>query len=259
MNLVAMDASPAERLDKIFVYICTYKDVSIPVRYGISGPVVDLSASYMFRHASFFGLAAKDEMKFYLNQLIEIGLLKMENPQTTTIPNYNGSQIHYPSHAVIPYKGMQYLHEIENRSQYSTTCFVAMEFDDKKQIRIDAINAACKKFGFNAFTVDEHHEGGNNTIDAKIILAIKGSKFCIVDFTGANQGAYMEAGYAMGRDKKVIFICEEGDFDKNKKHFDVNHYPFLRYTSIPDLTAKLESEIGAYIDIEKRTAPSLNT
>ncbi len=185
-------------------------------------------------------------------QLVEQGFLDFENPAYTTVDGTYAGPISFARTAIITFKGMQYLHEIENRSSFSTQCFVAMAFDDSKQNRMSAINESCSKYGITAFTVDEHNEAGNHTIDAKIILAIKGARFCIVDFTGANQGAYMEAGYAMGREKKVIFICEESDFNTNKKHFDVNHYPFLKYTDFSDLVPKLSNEIGAYIDIEKR-------
>ena len=51
----------------------------------------------------------------------------------------------------------------------------------------------------------------------------------------------------MGRNMKVIFTCEKLDFETNKKHFDVNHYPFLCYSDFDDLTKKLISEIGFYI------------
>jgi hypothetical protein len=57
----------------------------------------------------------------------------------------------------------------------------------------------------------------------------------------------MEAGIAIGREMKIIFTCEEDDFKNNRKHFDVNHYPFLTYKSYEELTSKLKIEIAAYI------------
>ena len=190
-------------------------------------------------------------MKFYIGQLFEDKLLAFEDQRHTTVPGRNHNPIAFINYGVISFKGMQFLNDIERRAVLSSRCFVAMAFDDKKDERLKAINSACQNFGFTAFTVDEHHEPGNHTIDSKIILAIKGSRFCIVDFTGINAGAYMEAGYAMGRDKRVIFVCEVKDFEENKKHFDVNHYPFLRYSSFPDLTSQLTNSIGSYIDIER--------
>ena len=50
-----------------------------------------------------------------------------------------------------------------------------------------------------------------------------------------------------GRGMKVIFVCQEDDFDQNKKHFDVNHYPFITYKDFEDLTKLLTDEITAYI------------
>ncbi len=129
----------------------------------------------------------------------------------------------------------------------SNLCFVAMPFDENKLVRLDAIKKACIQFQFDAFIIEEFHEMGNYTIDSKIISAIKSSNFCIADFTGINHGAYLEAGFAMGRGMKVIFICEEKDFKANKKHFDVEHYPFKCYKDYEDLTRQLVIEIGAYI------------
>jgi nucleoside 2-deoxyribosyltransferase len=250
MNLVSKDASPVERLDAIFLHISSFEN-STPLKYGMNGKRVDLVNSFMVKDPSFFGLEAKEEMKFYLNQLFEDGLLILEDHRNATTQGRFSNVVIFPHYGVITFKGSQYLHNVEKRSPLSSKCFVAMAFDEKKNERMNAIRKSCEAFGYTAFTIDEHNELGNHTIDAKIILAIKGSRFCIVDFTGVNAGAYMEAGYAMGRDKKVIFVCEETDFSENKKHFDVNHYPFLKYSSFEHLTEQLTSEIGVYIDIEK--------
>jgi nucleoside 2-deoxyribosyltransferase len=122
-----------------------------------------------------------------------------------------------------------------------------MAFDEKKDERLNAIKKACLEYNIDAFIVEEYKTKDNQTIDSRIITAIKSSRFCIVDFTGLNQGAYFEAGFAIGRNMKVILVCEAIDFKENKKHFDVNHYPFLPYDNFEDLTNKLKIEIGSYI------------
>jgi nucleoside 2-deoxyribosyltransferase len=123
-----------------------------------------------------------------------------------------------------------------------------MVFDEKRNERLNAIKLACEEYGFEAFDVENYNVKDNQTIDAKNISAIKSSRFCIADFTGLNQGAYFEGGFAMGRNMKVIFVCDKKDFEKNKKHFDVNHYPFICYNDFDDLTTKLKYEINAYIN-----------
>ena len=100
---------------------------------------------------------------------------------------------------------------------------------------------------FDAFVIDQFASKKNKTIVAKIMAAIKSSRFCIADFTSFNLGAYFEAGIAVGREMKVIFICEAKDFKENKKHLDVNHYPFLCYNDFGHLTEMLTDEISAYI------------
>ncbi|HWY34000.1 MAG TPA: hypothetical protein VNX68_05095, partial [Nitrosopumilaceae archaeon] len=114
-----------------------------------------------------------------------------------------------------------------------------MAFDERKQDRLEAIQKACLGYGFDAFIIESYSIKENQTIDSKIIAAIKSSRFCIIDFTSLNQGAYFEAGIAIGREMKAIFICERKDFQENKKHFDVNHYPFLCYDNFVQLTELL--------------------
>jgi nucleoside 2-deoxyribosyltransferase len=124
-----------------------------------------------------------------------------------------------------------------------------MPFDTKMTERLNAIKKACGTYDMDAFVVNEFRTKNNQTIDSNIIAAIKSSRFVIADFTSLNLGVYFEAGYAMGRDMKVIHVCDDADFSLNKKHFDISHYPFLRYSSFEDLTKQLAVEIAAYINI----------
>lgn len=194
----------------------------------------------------FFGLEHTEEIAFYLETLVDSGFLSKEG-ETASYNYYSNLTVNFPQNRSITFKGLSRLAEIENEGYLSNKCFVAMPFDKNKESRIETIKKACKEFNYDAFPVYEYYTKDTQTIDSKIIAAIKSSKFIIADFTGINQGAYLEAGYAMGRNMKVIFLCEESDFDTNKKHFDVNHYPFIKYKDFDELYTKLLPEIEAYI------------
>ncbi|MCL2164679.1 MAG: hypothetical protein FWH55_09880, partial [Oscillospiraceae bacterium] len=86
------------------------------------------------------------------------------------------------------------------------------------------------------------------------IVAIKTSKFIIADFTYNNCGAYFEAGYAHGYGLAAIRCCKKQWFDgedengnKNKLHFDIQHYNVILWENEEDLKNRLRSRIRATI------------
>jgi nucleoside 2-deoxyribosyltransferase len=85
----------------------------------------------------------------------------------------------------------------------------------------------------------------SQTINDAIISAIKSCKFCIADFSQQKDGVYFESGFAIGLGKPVIYTCDSDWF--NKSHFDTNHFPHIIYESKPDLAAKLDNKIKAWI------------
>lgn len=109
----------------------------------------------------------------------------------------------------------------------------------------DAISPAGSETGFEAIRIDRVHPGIAQTINDAIIAEIKKSKFLISDYTGQRGGVYFEAGYALGKDRKVIYTCPE--IDKDHLHFDVNHFPIIFYKDATDLKTKLKMKIEAYI------------
>jgi nucleoside 2-deoxyribosyltransferase len=79
----------------------------------------------------------------------------------------------------------------------------------------------------------------------QIISAINDSKFLIADFTGHRQGVYFEAGYALGQEKEVIWLCRESDISNT--HFDTRLYNHIVWKDAEDLRKKLEDRIAAVI------------
>ena len=61
------------------------------------------------------------------------------------------------------------------------------------------------------------------SIDERLRVEIRRSRFLIADLTDRNAGAYWEAGFAEGLGKPVIYTCEKSVFEEEKTHFDTNH------------------------------------
>jgi hypothetical protein len=241
-SLISKDASPSDKLDAILAHIANWTNPNNGIKNNTGGAIIEIQLCYANHSPDYFGLNNYLEMSFYLNTLYELGYIKKKYTDA-----FIHSGVTFHRKVEITFQGISRLHEIENKGALSNKCFVAMQFDEQKEARLNAIKESCNQYSYDAFIVENYHGEETMTIDAKIIAAIKSSKFCIADFSSMNQGAYFEAGYALGRGMKVIFICEQKDFEENKKHFDVNHYPFVVYKDFIDLTIKLTYQIGAFI------------
>jgi nucleoside 2-deoxyribosyltransferase len=60
-----------------------------------------------------------------------------------------------------------------------------------------------------------------------MLEVIRRSRFVVADITYDNSGAYWEAGFAEGLDKKVIYTVSKVWIDedrKNRVHFDTDHF-----------------------------------
>ena len=120
-------------------------------------------------------------------------------------------------------KGWEAFHELQRGAVHSRTAFMAMPFGIPKLIQVvdSAFRPAVEETGFRLQRVDDQPEAG--LIDNRMRVGIRLSRFLIADLTGANNGAYWEAGYAEGLGKPVIYTCSKSYFDEHKTHFDTNH------------------------------------
>ena len=64
--------------------------------------------------------------------------------------------------------------------------------------------------GFDLVRLDEDPQAGS--IDERLRVEIRKSRFLVADLTHGNPGAYWEAGFAEGLGKPVIYTCEKDDF-----------------------------------------------
>lgn len=111
----------------------------------------------------------------------------------------------------------------------SNKAFLAMKFNSEfiTEDLINKIKKSLEEIGYQLESLQDRQQAG--LIDDHLRQRIKSSKFLIVDLSDTNNGAYWEGGYGEGLGKPVIYICDKGQFDKNKSHFDTNHHLTVMY------------------------------
>ena len=142
-------------------------------------------------------------------------------------------------------KGLQRVDSLQkNNSKTSKNVFVAMSFDPKmKEVR-EAIKKAITECGYIPRIMDEIEH--NHQIVPEMLYEIRQARFVVAELTGHNNGAYFEAGYALGYDKEVIQVCEKSKFGEDG-HFDVKQINTVLWETPEDLTNKLIARIKATI------------
>lgn len=129
-------------------------------------------------------------------------------------------------------------------AETSKNVFVAMSFaDDMKEVR-EAIKTSILDSGYIPRIMDEIEH--NHQIVPEMLYEIRKAKFVIAELTGHNNGAYFEAGYALGQGKEVIQICSKDRFGTDG-HFDVKQINTILWETTEELTQKLSARIKATI------------
>jgi hypothetical protein len=120
--------------------------------------------------------------------------------------------------------GWDYYEQIRRGAVMNRKAFMAMEYGKKEldDVFENCFRPAVKATGYDLFRLDEKPQAGS--IDDRLRVEIRTSRFLISDLTYENRGAYWEAGFAEGLGKPVIYTCEKSEFDKRKTHFDTNHH-----------------------------------
>lgn len=146
-------------------------------------------------------------------------------------------------------KGWKRMNEIENKtpSKKSEKVFIAMWFYDSDSMKNleKNIEISIKKAGYTPFIIKNKEH--LNKIDDEILKEINRAKFIICDLTskkGKPRGSvYFEAGYAIGKDKPVVWTCKKEL--KKEIPFDVRQYNFLFWEQekMDDFAKKLQNRI----------------
>lgn len=146
---------------------------------------------------------------------------------------------------VIKPNGYKRIDELQiEEAKTSKNVFVAMSFaEDMKEVR-ESIKAAIVENGYIPRIMDEIEH--NHQIVPEMLYEIRRAKFVVAELTGHNNGAYFEAGYALGNGKEVIQICSKECFGTDG-HFDVKQINTILWDTTDELTQKLSARIKATI------------
>ena len=87
----------------------------------------------------------------------------------------------------------------------------------------------------------------NHQIVPEMLYEIRQARFVIAELTGHNNGAYYEAGYALGLGKDVIHVCKSEQFGTDG-HFDVKQVNTVLWDNETELAEKLAKRIKATIE-----------
>lgn len=141
--------------------------------------------------------------------------------------------------------GIKHIEELQ-RAQVQTSyrVFVAMKFGTETKLLREAIRLGIVAAGFEAVFMDEIEH--NHQIVPEMLYQIRNSRFVVAELSHHNNGAYYEAGYALGLGKEVIHICNN-DSIKNGLHFDVAQINTITYDNLAELPEKLSKRIKATI------------
>lgn len=132
----------------------------------------------------------------------------------------------------------------KSQPKNSKNAFIAMAFAAKNNLIRDAIKEALIACGYVPRIMDEVEH--NNQIVPEMLYEIRESRFLVAELSDKNNGAYFEAGYAMGQGKDVIFVCSDEAFASNA-HFDVKQANTITWKDPDDLKSRLIARIKATI------------
>ena len=145
-------------------------------------------------------------------------------------------------------KGWQLIETLQRNTAFGKKVFIAMSFADETKSTREALRKGIEKAGYTPVVIDEVYH--NHQIVPEMFKQIRDSKFLVIDVSVPNNGAYYEAGYALGLGKEVIFCCKRETFDNKEKrpHFDVSQKQMIVWENENELSEKLEKWINSLFD-----------
>ena len=145
-------------------------------------------------------------------------------------------------------RGWQLIEESQKNTSFGKKVFIAMSFAAGTESTREALKNGISKAGYTLVLIDEVTH--NHQIVPEMFKQIRDSKFLVIDVSVPNNGAYYEAGYALGQGKEVIFCCKKETFDDKDKrpHFDVSQKQMIVWEDEKELSEKLEMWIKSLFD-----------
>jgi len=214
---------PDEQLDNLVLFLGRVQEGNLSKQPRI--PAVQLKSK--------IGSLNADDAKYVTDEAIDQGLVRGQFVGGLALK------------AVLTFEGWRRYRDIEKGRVQSRKAFMAMAFENETLAKLvdDYFKPAVDETGFKLRRVDEEHRAGS--IDDKIRVEIRLSRFLIADLTDGNNGAYWEAGFAEGLEKPVIYTCSKAYFDEHKTHFDTSHFHTVLWS--PDNPQKAADDLKATI------------
>lgn len=213
--LAGYPASFPEKLDRILMNIARLTDFNPLHQTG----------STKLSHAAFF---LEEDVNYGYDASIDMVLELLKNEGLIEY-SYNHEQDFCVN---LTLQGAILAVELNSKTSDSKNAFLAMWFDGTTDHYKTSVHAAVTAAGYSLQVVNEVHH--NDYIMDKVLNLIKESRFVIADLTcapeavangtpskGVRGGVYLEAGYAKGLCKQVIFTCHDDADSRNRIHFDV--------------------------------------
>jgi hypothetical protein len=110
----------------------------------------------------------------------------------------------------------------------------------------EAIAPTVQKYDLRCVRVDQEKFTGR--ISEKITDGIDNALFVIADLTEDKPNCYFEAGYAVAKEKIIIFQRLNAPKYEPKFHFDIQDYKHIIYSKISDLRSELDGIIKKIVE-----------
>lgn len=179
------------------------------------------------------------QIQYYLDYFYSEGLLsKIESLTKRIIPVWDSNIV-----IQLAPKGLARVDYLLKNHIDNKNAFIAMKFGEETKELREKIKEGLK--GYNIRIMDEIEH--NHQIVPEMLYEIKNSRFVVAELSHHNNGAYYEAGYALGLGKEVIHICNKKEL-KSGLHFDVAQVNTIFYDSIDEIPEKLRKRIEATIN-----------
>jgi hypothetical protein len=121
--------------------------------------------------------------------------------------------------------------------------FIIMPMDPANKALVDvrdAIETVAMELNLSAKRVDDFAATGD-PITPTLLDKISEAAFVVADLSENRPNVFFEAGFALGRNKKPIYIAQEG----TQLQFDLHDYPVFFFGNMRDLRERLKKILQA--------------
>lgn len=138
----------------------------------------------------------------------------------------------------------------------SRHAFMAMKYGDEQlnEVFTGGMQPAVALTGFELRMLAGPHQTAGS-IDNRMRVEIRTSRFMVCDLTHGNRGAYWEAGFAEGIGRPVFYTCRR-DVLHDRRHPDHPHFDTAHQLIIPWAQDTLTDDMQALKDAIRATLPA---